>query len=172
MIAYDFLLNATGPYLNFEATPGLGPSTGNTTSVCSVEHAVEAATAISTSCASSRPATPAHRRGRRPRRRDLRGSRFEYLMNVERDLRARGIRDAAELVWVTNEPEAGDSAWNGIEAIKRGVLVTGASLVRMISTKLGSFPRSRPALRKSIPACFTTNKSAKIPERSNTTWRC
>jgi len=72
MIAYDFLLNATGPYLNFEATPGLGPSTGNTTSVCSVEHAVEArdryldvvrelkpASAGASSWASATPARPA-----------------------------------------------------------------------------------------------------------------
>ena len=49
------------------------------------------------------------------------GAAFEYLMNVHADLRARGIRDAAELVWLTNEPEAGDFGVDGIEALKRGV---------------------------------------------------
>ncbi len=32
-IHYDFLVNATGPKLNFQATPGLGPD-GHTVSVC------------------------------------------------------------------------------------------------------------------------------------------
>src|SRR5208283_632308 len=40
-LRYDFLINATGPYLNFEGTPGLGPEAGTTLSVCSVEHAVQ-----------------------------------------------------------------------------------------------------------------------------------
>jgi sulfide:quinone oxidoreductase len=33
-IRYDYLINATGPKLNFEATPGLGPDVGHTVSVC------------------------------------------------------------------------------------------------------------------------------------------
>jgi sulfide:quinone oxidoreductase len=39
-IAYDYLVNATGPRLNFEATEGLGPG-GHSYSVCSTSHAVE-----------------------------------------------------------------------------------------------------------------------------------
>src|ERR1019366_226399 len=41
-IEYDFLVNATGPKLNFAATPGLGPD-GQTVSVCTFGHATEAA---------------------------------------------------------------------------------------------------------------------------------
>jgi sulfide:quinone oxidoreductase len=44
-LEYDFLINATGPKLNFGATPGLGPD-GFTCSVCTVDHAVEAAAAL------------------------------------------------------------------------------------------------------------------------------
>jgi len=40
-VAYDYLVNATGPKLNFEATEGLGPGK-NTVSVCSYSHAAEA----------------------------------------------------------------------------------------------------------------------------------
>ena len=40
---YDFLVNATGPYLNFAATPGLGPEDGYTASICTKSHASEAA---------------------------------------------------------------------------------------------------------------------------------
>ncbi len=33
-VEYDYLVNATGPKLNFAATPGLGPEAGYTMSVC------------------------------------------------------------------------------------------------------------------------------------------
>ena len=41
-VDYDFLVNATGPKLNFEATPGLKPGTFGTTSVCTYDHATHA----------------------------------------------------------------------------------------------------------------------------------
>ena len=37
-VEYDYLINATGPKLNFAATPGLGPD-GHTLSVCTAEDA-------------------------------------------------------------------------------------------------------------------------------------
>lgn len=37
-ITYDFLINATGPKLNFQATKGLGPEM-NSLSVCTFNHA-------------------------------------------------------------------------------------------------------------------------------------
>lgn len=40
-IRYDYLINATGPKLRFEATEGMGPG-GYTQSVCTADHAVEA----------------------------------------------------------------------------------------------------------------------------------
>ena len=41
LVTYDYLVNATGPKLNFEATPGLGPDK-NSVSVCSYDHAAHA----------------------------------------------------------------------------------------------------------------------------------
>ena len=41
-LTYDFLLNATGPKLNFEATTGLGPGK-HSLSVCTADHAEETA---------------------------------------------------------------------------------------------------------------------------------
>ena len=41
-VPYDFLVNASGPKLNFAATEGLGP-TGHTLSVCTAEHAAHTA---------------------------------------------------------------------------------------------------------------------------------
>ena len=41
-LEYDYLINATGPKLNFGATPGLGPD-HNSVSVCTADHAEHAA---------------------------------------------------------------------------------------------------------------------------------
>jgi len=40
-VEYDYLVNVTGPKLNFEATEGLGPGK-NTVSVCKCDHAAHA----------------------------------------------------------------------------------------------------------------------------------
>jgi sulfide:quinone oxidoreductase len=68
------------------------------------------------------------------------GAAFEYLMNVDADLRARGIRESADLVWLSNEPEPGDFGVDGIEAKKYGRVVTGAGLVRMLLDQAGVRP--------------------------------
>ena len=44
-LRFDFLVNATGPKLNFGATPGLGPE-GHSLSVCTADHATQAAEAL------------------------------------------------------------------------------------------------------------------------------
>jgi len=41
-LEYDYLINATGPKLNFGATEGLGPDGGHTLSVCTYQHAAQA----------------------------------------------------------------------------------------------------------------------------------
>lgn len=130
---YDYLLNATGPYLNFEATPGLGPKAGTTQSVCSVEHAVGARDAYLQS-------VRALEKGERQRlvvgvghpTATCEGAAFEYIMNLDRDLRHRGLRDRADLVWLTNEPDPGDFGVDGVEARKNGAVITGKAMVQML----------------------------------------
>ena len=41
MVAYDFLVIATGPKLAFDEVEGLGPHGGHTQSVCHVDHAMK-----------------------------------------------------------------------------------------------------------------------------------
>lgn len=137
-LSYDFLINATGPYLNFAATPGLGPQNDTTASVCSIEHAVDARARYLKSVKEME-------RGNKQRlvigvghpTSTCEGAAFEYLMNVDNDLRNRGLREKAELVWLTNEPAPGDFGVDGIEAMKGGSLVTGAGLVRMLLDEAG-----------------------------------
>ena len=137
-LSYDYCVNATGPYLNFEGTPGLGPSQGTTTSVCSVEHAshtrdeyLRIVAALSRGVRARIVIGVGHPAA------TCEGAAFEYLMNVDYDLRRRGLRERAELVWLSNEPEPGDFGVDGIETMKNGTLITGAAMIRALFDESG-----------------------------------
>lgn len=51
------------------------------------------------------------------------GAAFEYLFNLEFELRRRGVRDRARLVWISNEAELGDFGMGGM-FVRRGGYVT------------------------------------------------
>jgi len=126
-VAYDFLINATGPRLRFDKTEGLGPD-GNSLSVCTVEHAVVASAALDEAVARMR-------RGERQRflvgtghgTCTCEGAAFEYIVNLEFELRARKVRDKAEIVWITNEYELGDFGMGGMH-LRRGGYIVPSSL--------------------------------------------
>jgi sulfide:quinone oxidoreductase len=127
-LAYDFLLNATGPELRFDKTEGLGPDGGHSLSVCLPGHAAAAASAL---------AEEVERMRRGERRRFLvgvghgtctcEGAAFEYIVNLEFELRARGVRDRAEITWITNEYELGDFGMGGMY-LKRAGYITPSSI--------------------------------------------
>ena len=126
-IRYDFLINATGPKLNFGATEGLGPD-GHTLSVCTDSHAVETAKHLDT-------AVERMKRGERQRFLvgtghggcTCQGAAFEYIVNLEFELRARGVRDRAEIWWISNEYELGDFGMGGLH-LKRGGYITPSKI--------------------------------------------
>ena len=55
------------------------------------------------------------------------GAAFEYVVNLEFELRARGVRDKAEIVWITNEYELGDFGMGGMH-LRRGGYVIPSNL--------------------------------------------
>jgi sulfide:quinone oxidoreductase len=126
-VRYDFLINATGPKLNFAATQGLGPS-GHSLSVCTDSHASETARALD-------ERVERMRRGERQRFLvgtghggcTCQGAAFEYIVNLEFELRARRVRDRAEIVWISNEYELGDFGMGGMH-IKRGGYITPSKI--------------------------------------------
>jgi sulfide:quinone oxidoreductase len=137
-VDYDFLINATGPSLNFAGTPGLGPVTGNSESVCSVEHAVRARNEYL-------GIVRTLEKGARARivvgtghpLATCEGAAFEYLMNVDHDLRRRRLRDRAELTWLSNEPKPGDFGVDGIETRKGRRLIRGAEVIGALLSECG-----------------------------------
>ena len=121
-LGYDYLINATGPKLNFAATPGLGPD-GNSLSVCTPGHAQQAAQALDQVIGKLRAG----------QRQTLvigvghgmctcEGAAFEYTFNVEHELRTRGLRDLAEVIYLSNEYELGDFGVGGMVFAQQGFL--------------------------------------------------
>ncbi len=124
-LRYDYLVNATGPQLRFGMTEGLGPDEGHTVSVCTADHAVHAADALRASID----------RMRAGERQTLvvgmghgtctcEGAAFEYVFNVDHELREAGVRDLARLVYLTNEAALGDFGVDGMTFAERGFETT------------------------------------------------
>ncbi|MBK6885284.1 MAG: FAD-dependent oxidoreductase [Tetrasphaera sp.] len=114
-IRYDYLVNATGPQLKFQMTEGLGPHGGHTVSVCTADHAVEAAARLAETIAvlkSGKPQTLVVGMGHGTC--TCEGAAFEYVFNVDHELREAGVRDRARLVYLTNEKELGDFGVGGM----------------------------------------------------------
>ena len=122
-VSYDYLVNATGPQLAFEATPGLGPG-NHTVSVCTADHATEAARVFEEKIERMR-------KGERQRfligvghgLATCQGAAFEYIVNLEFELRARGVREKADITYLTNEYEVGDFGLGSLH-LRQGGYVT------------------------------------------------
>jgi len=122
-VDYDFLVNATGPKLNFEATPGLGPK-GYTTSVCSFDHAAHAWEELQKSLAKMEAGE--HQTflvGTGHALATCQGAAFEYILNIAFEIKKRNLQHLADLIWITNEYELGDFGMGGA-FVKRGGYVT------------------------------------------------
>jgi len=130
-LEYDYLLNATGPKLNFGATPGLGDDKGvgkHTVSVCTPDHAVEANEKF-------RECIEKMKNGERQRfligtghgMCTCQGAAFEYAFNVEHEIKKAGVRDMADIKWISNESFLGDFGMGGIH-IKVGGFTVSTNL--------------------------------------------
>jgi sulfide:quinone oxidoreductase len=122
-VDYDFLVNATGPKLNFAATEGLGPEK-HTHSVCSCDHAVATWEALKV-CIDRMTKGEKLRFliGTGHASSTCQGAAFEYALNVAHQIKERGLQDKAEITWISNEYELGDFGMGGA-FIKSGGYIT------------------------------------------------
>ena len=126
-VEYDFLVNATGPKLNFEATEGLGPGK-NTVSVCSYDHAAHAWEELQKSI-------ELMKQGKKQRfligtghpGATCQGAAFEYALNIVFELKQRKLSHLAEITWISNEYEVGDFGMGGA-FVKRGGYITSTKV--------------------------------------------
>ncbi len=126
-VAYDFLVIATGPKLNFEATEGIGPGK-NTVSVCSYDHAAHAWTKLQESFQKmEKGEIQKFVIGTGHPMATCQGAAFEYILNVAYEIRKRKLQNKAEITWITNEYELGDFGMGGAH-IKRGGYITSTKV--------------------------------------------
>ena len=124
-IRYDYLVNATGPQLRFHMTEGLGPDIGHTVSVCTASHAVEAAERLAETIARLRSGVPQTLVvGMGHGTCTCEGAAFEYVFNVDHELREAGVRDLARVVYLTNEAVLGDFGVDGMTFEDKGFQTT------------------------------------------------
>ncbi len=122
-VDYDFLINATGPKLKFEATPGLGPDK-HTVSVCSYDHAAHAWKKLQESIAKmEKGEKQKFLIGTGHAGATCQGAAFEYILNVHYEIAKRKLSHLADIKWITNEYELGDFGMGGAY-IKRGGYIT------------------------------------------------
>lgn len=130
-LTYDYLINATGPKLNFGATPGLGEGTNlgeHTVSVCTADHAEHASDEL-LKCIEKMKAGERQTFliGTGHGMCTCQGAAFEYIFNVEHTLKEAGVRDMADIIFITNESFLGDFGMGGIH-FKMGGFATSSKV--------------------------------------------
>lgn len=122
-VEYDYLINATGPRLNFAATEGLGPGK-NSNSVCTSSHASEAWEHLS----------KVFDKAAKGEKQDIligvgnpkatcQGAAFEYTLNVASEVRKRKLEKLIQITYITNEYELGDFGMGGAFIKQNGYVI-------------------------------------------------
>jgi sulfide:quinone oxidoreductase len=132
-VDYDYLVIATGPKLDFDATPGLGPDNETSYSICTAAHAVQARDKYLES-------VERMKRGERQKivigtghgTATCEGAAFEYVTNIHKDLVRRGVRNKADITYLTNEPELGDFGVRGVQVKKGGKLLSSEAFIKAV----------------------------------------
>lgn len=128
IITYDYLINATGPKLNFEATEGLDPAAGNCHSVCTyghAEHAWESLQKVIKKMEAGEEQTIVVGTGNPMA--TCQGAAFEYILNIASEIQSRKLTEKAKLIWLTNEYEIGDFGMGGA-FVKRNGYITSTTV--------------------------------------------
>ncbi len=130
-VTYDYLINATGPKLNFDATPGLGNGKGqlgeHTVSVCTADHAIHASQELKKIFEKAKTQKQKILVGTGHGMCTCQGAAFEYIFNIEFEARKAGVRDNLEIQWISNESFLGDFGIGGLH-IKRGMYAASSKL--------------------------------------------
>lgn len=132
-VTYDYLINGTGPKLNFEATEGLIPGQNKAYSVCTythAEHAWENLEALIKEMKQGKKAKILIGTGHA--KSTCQGAAFEYILNVEQELRKHKVRDMAEITWISNEYQLGDFGMDGMLLSYKGMTMKSHEMIEMV----------------------------------------
>jgi sulfide:quinone oxidoreductase len=132
-VTYDYLINGTGPKLNFEATEGLIPGSNKAYSVCTYTHAEHAWKGLEALINEMKQGKKAKILiGTGHAKATCQGAAFEYILNVEQELRRHKVRDLAEITWISNEYALGDFGMDGMLLSYGKNQMKSSELVEMI----------------------------------------
>ncbi|MFD2550725.1 NAD(P)/FAD-dependent oxidoreductase [Bizionia sediminis] len=132
-VTYDYLINATGPKLNFEATSGLIPGKNKVYSVCTYTHADHAWQGLHQLIQEMKAGKKAKILiGTGHAKSTCQGAAFEYILNVEKELEKYGIRDMATITWLSNEYKLGDFGMDGMLLSYKGMTMKSHEMIEMI----------------------------------------
>ncbi len=123
IVEYDFLVNGTGPKLNFAATEGLVPGKFSN-SVCTYEHAAEAWNNLKKSIEKMEAGEKqTFLIGTGHPMATCQGAAFEYALNIAFEITKRKLNHLADIWWISNEYELGDFGMGGAY-VKKGGYIT------------------------------------------------
>jgi len=132
-VTYDYLINGTGPKLNFEATEGLIPGQNKAFSVCTythAEHAWENLEALIQEMKQGKKAKILIGTGHA--KSTCQGAAFEYILNVEHELRKHKVRDMVEITWISNEYKLGDFGMDGMLLSYGSMTMKSHEMIEMV----------------------------------------
>jgi sulfide:quinone oxidoreductase len=107
-ISYDYLVIATGPEFGFDEIEGFGPE-ANTQSICLVEHALKAKTAVEALIRKPGPVVIGAVQGA-----SCFGPAYEFAFILDKALRDAKVRDRVPITFVTPEPYIGHLGLDGV----------------------------------------------------------
>lgn len=107
-VDYDYLVVATGPELAFDDVEGLGPER-NTSSICHVDHALQAFDAFKQLVAKPGPVIVGAVQGA-----SCFGPAYEFTFVLDKALRDAKVRDRVPMTFVTAEPYIGHLGLDGV----------------------------------------------------------
>lgn len=113
-ISYDFLVVATGPHLDFEAVPGLGPEKGYTESIFTLDHAERTYKSWRRFLETGGPIVIGATQGV-----SCFGPSYEYILEIDYLLRKIGRRSKVPLCFVTSEPYLSHFGLGGVGKSRR-----------------------------------------------------
>ncbi|RRQ48049.1 NAD(P)/FAD-dependent oxidoreductase [Maribacter algicola] len=132
-VTYDYLINATGPKLAFDMTEGLNPGTNKAYSVCTYSHAEHAWHALDDLIQQMKKGKKAKILiGTGHAKSTCQGAAFEYILNVEQELRRHKVRQMAEIVWISNESKLGDFGMDGMLLSYGSNIMKSNEMVEMV----------------------------------------
>ncbi len=108
-VTYDYLVIATGPDLAFDEVEGLGPVTGHTHSVCTLDHALKAKMDFDALVKKPGPVIIGAVQGA-----SCYGPAYEFAFILENALRRAKVRDRVPMTFVSPEPYVGHLGLDGV----------------------------------------------------------